>query len=187
MAYKKGLFWCESQICQGSNLVSPRSYERKCVFCGEISNLDRDSEFEFRPDRSKFTLIFDDKFNPFMNFIRWEFAREPNLDTLGIEVGVKKYQAGKRVRFSLIVRKGPVYEIRKGFEFGALNGGWNNRFAIPTATEREGAGEDLGAYSRNFISKDTKPLVPSFEDKSFLLGPETEFLASIPVSLWGEN
>ena len=185
MAYKEGLYWCESPSCDGQNLISPRSFDRKCVFCGMINTLSRENEFQFRPNRDLYTKLFPDEFNPFMSFLRHEFASEPNLDMMGVEIGVKKYQAGKRLRMSLVIRKGPVYSIRKGFEFGVLNGGFDNCFSIPPSSERDGPSKEFGSYDRNYLSRDPKPLTPSFDDKSFLLGPETDFPTYFPVSLWG--
>ena len=185
-AFKPGLFYCESESCSGRNIISPRSFDRVCVFCGMTNNLSPGLEFGFRPNRSDFTQIYPTEFNPFMNFLRNWFASEPHLSEVGIELGIRKYQAGMRVRYSILVKKSPVYEIRKGFEFGVLNGGLDNRFSIPTQSEREGAREEgsLGFYNRLFVSKDPKPITPSFEDKSFLLGPETEYPTSFPVSVW---
>ena len=141
--------------------------------------------FSARPEQGAFTQILPDTLNPFLHSIRADFGEEPNLSKLGIEVGLKKYQAGMRARFSLVIRKGPIYEIRKGFEFGSLNGGSNNRFSIPTNTERKNSNSDLGHYKKTYLSVDPTPTQPVFEDESFLLGPPSEPAGRFPVTLWG--
>jgi len=185
VSYKQGLFWCDSDTCQGQNLISPRANERICCFCGHINDLSTAMPFSARPEQGAFTQILPDTLNPFLHSIRADFGEEPNLSKLGIEVGLKKYQAGMRARFSLVIRKGPIYEIRKGFEFGSLNGGSNNRFSIPTNTERKNSNSDLGHYKKTYLSVDPTPTQPVFEDESFLLGPPSEPAGRFPVTLWG--
>ena len=182
-AYKEGLYFCEGP-CGGANLISPRAFETTCVFCGHLNELHRGNEYAFRPDRSIFQQIYPSKFNPFMNFVRHKFAVEPNLALLGIDIGIKVYQAGMRARYSIVVHKRPFLEIRKGFEFGVLNSGMDNRFAIPSKADRERSDDIFGIYRNNYLSKDPKPLQPSFSDKSFLLGPETEFPTHFSTSAW---
>ena len=165
-------------------MISPRAFEKVCVFCGHHNELHRGNEYAFRPDRSIFEQIYPDKFNPFLNFIRKRFASEPNLSLLGIDIGIKIYQSGMRARYSIVVHKRPYLEIRKGFEFGVLYSGFNNRFAIPTSEDRNRSDDVLGVYRDNYLSKDPKPLQPVFSDKSFLLGPETEFPTHFSTSAW---
>ena len=183
VAYKSGLFWCEGP-CNGRNLISPRANERKCVFCGHENTLSRDNAFEFRPNREIFDQIYPNEFNPFMNWLRKRFAEEPHLAEMGIDVGIKTFRSGMRVRHSILVHKRPFLEIRKGFEYGVLNSGLNNKFSIPSLHERNDPDDVLGSYRRNYLSKDPKPLQPIFSDTSFLLGPETEFPTHYPESPW---
>lgn len=170
MAFKKDLHWCESEICKSQNLISPRPNERVCVFCGYVNDLSTGNELGYRPDRSKFDQIYQDTFPPFMSFVQKRFCEEPYLAYLGLEVGIRTFQSGMRVRYSIVIHKKPFLETRKGFEYGALNSGLNNRFAIPTKTERALSNDILGGYKGIYLSKDPKPLRPVFDDKSPLLG-----------------
>ena len=183
VAYKSGLYWCEGE-CNGRNLISPRVNERICVFCGQENTLSRDNEFEFRPNRQIFEQVYPNKFNPFMNWLRKRFAEEPHLAEMGIDLGIKTFRSGMRARHSIVIQKRPFLEVRKGFEYGVLYAGSDNRFSIPSISERLRKDDILGSYRKNYLSKDPKPLQPSFTDTSFLLGPETEFPTYFPVTPW---
>ena len=186
-AYKEGLYWCEREACDFMNIVSPRSFETKCVFCGCQNVLKEENLFQKRVERERFQQLLPSSFNPFLNFIRTEFLTEPNLEQLGVEIGLRVHSSGMRMRNSIVIRKVPFYNVRRGFGFGSLNKGMDNRFEIPPVNFGANSELERAVYIRRYMSKDSQPIVPIFEDTSFLLGPQTEYPTFFDLKPWPEN